>query len=106
MYAHAVRHPAFAGLLAGFVYTDLWSERVVGPLIHIQDVFHGVYEGGVVGWGNAEAFDEPRLQRVFFRRRQIVVLLTVSTILNSTIRFANSDSVQLARPSGGSLQAI
>lgn len=92
-------------LLTGFIDAHLRETCIVGTVVDLEHVLHGVHErSAVLGW-NAEPLYLPRFDVVFFSRRQTVVTLRVSTTLSSTNLSASSASVHRARPAGGSLQA-
>src|ERR1035437_8411106 len=95
-----------SNLLAGLVETDLRPHGVIGSVVDLQDVLHGLHERSVFLGRNAEALYKPRLRLVFFRPRWTVLGLTESKTLSSTSRSARSVIVHRARPFGGGLQAI
>jgi hypothetical protein len=62
-------------LLGCFVEANERMQRIMGPLIDFQHVFHARGEGGAgVGW-NHPLLLEMRLERIFFRTRPIVLSL-------------------------------
>src|ERR1019366_3499175 len=77
-------------LLAGLVETDLRPHGVIGSVVDLQDVLHGLHERSVFLGRNAEALYKPRLRLVFFRPRWTVLGLTESKTLSSTSRSARS----------------
>ena len=92
-------------LLAGLVQTDQNFVVPILALIDFQHVFHRTDELGVALRRDAPALFQPRLEFVFLSVWRTVSVLMLSTTSHSTSRSANSFSVQLARPSGGSPQA-
>jgi len=81
-------------LLRRLVQVDDGTVRVVRPLVDLQHILHGGYEGGVGLWGNDPLLLEMRLERVFLSVRLIVLSLARSTMFSSTT--APSSSVQSA----------
>ena len=79
---------------------------IVRPLVDLQYVFHRAHKLRALTGRDAPTLLQPRLQFVFLSAWRTVSVLMVSTISHSTNWSANSFRVQLARPSGGSPQAI
>ena len=77
----------------------------IGALVDFQHVFHRTHKARTALRRQAPALFQPRLEHVFLSVRRTVSVLMRSTMLHSTSWSANSLSVQLARPCGGSVQA-
>src|SRR5262249_28432706 len=88
-------------LLRLLIHAHHRTKRIVGPLVHFQNLLHVANERRVLIGRNAPHFLAPRLQLVFFIARRTVSCETVSTISNSTKRSASKRSVQRANPCGG-----
>ena len=84
----------------------LWSVRIVGLLVEVQDLFHPPHEllGVVLGWDHP-LFDQVRLEAGFLSVLRTVSCETFSTIPSSTALSAKSLKDQRLRPRGGSEQA-
>src|SRR5450755_482089 len=79
--------------------------RILGPMIHLQNIFHGGNERGTgVRWNDPLIF-QMRFENVFFSVRLIVLSLARSTMRSSTTLSSSSTSVHRARPFGGGEQA-
>ncbi len=89
----------------GLVEADQGTLPIIGPLINLQDVFHGGNKGGVGVRRDDPLLLQMRLESVFFSVRPIVLSLARSTIFSSTTASSNSCNVQRARPAGGLEQA-
>ena len=71
---HGNRLSDFTQQLTGLlVHADDRVFRVIRPLIHLQHVFHGGYERGIVLRGDTPALLLMRFERCFFKRRPIVL---------------------------------
>src|SRR5258707_4120458 len=79
--------------------------RIVGPMIHLQHIFHRGNERGTrVGW-NDPLFFQMWPEDIFFSVRPIVLSLARSTMFSSTTLSSSRTSVHRARPFGGGEQA-
>src|SRR5689334_11388399 len=100
------RHARFLDELFGcFIQADQGAVRIARPLIDLQHIFHGGYEGGVGLGRNDPLLPEMRLERVFFSVRPIVLSLARATMFSSTTAVSSSVNVQRLRPLGGGEQA-
>src|SRR5665811_1494276 len=73
---------------------------IVGPMVHLQNLFHGGNEGGTgVRWNDPLIF-QMRFENVFFSVRPIVLSLARSTMRSSTTLSSRSTKVHRARPLG------
>ena len=82
---HRDRLGDFANELLGrFIHAHYRKVRVIGALIHIQNVLHGCNKPSILIGGYFPVFAQMRAQLVFFRERWIVIVETESTISSST----------------------
>ena len=102
------RHSRLLDLLfARLIHAHQNLIPIVRPLVDLQYVFHRAHKLRALTGRDAPTLLQPRLQFVFFLSAwRTVSVLMVPTISHSTNWSANSFRVQLARPSGGSPQAI
>src|SRR3954451_2965409 len=95
----------FDELFGCFIEADEGAFRIARPLVDLQHILHGGYEGGVGLGRNDPLLLEMRLERVFFSVRPIVLSLARSTMFSSTTAVSSSVNVQRLRPLGGDEQA-
>src|ERR1700686_3591587 len=88
-------------LLGGLVQADQGTIRIMRPCVNGQHLLHGGYECTVRFRRDDPLFLEMRLERVFFKTRQIVLSLARSTMFSSTTLSSSSRKVQRARPLEG-----
>ena len=92
-------------LLTGLIKAHHRLLRVIGFLIHVQDIFHTGHELGTHFWNTPFSL-LPRLHLVFFSSVRIVSCEIDSVKPSSTTLSANSRNVQRWCPSGAALQAV
>ena len=100
------RSRLFDLLFARLIHTHQSLIPIIRALVDFQHVFHRTHKLCALRRRYAPTLLQPRLEFVFFNTLRTVSVLMVSTISHSTNRSANSLRVHLARPSGGSPQAI
>src|SRR5947199_3089133 len=92
-------------LLSQLGNADHREQRVVGPKVRLDHVFHPPDELGVGLGRDAPRLDDPGLDVVFFSAWRTVSVLIDSANPSTTSSSASSCNVQWQRPSGGSLHA-
>jgi hypothetical protein len=93
-------------LFARFIHAHQRTLRIVGAMVHLQDVFHRRHVFRRGSFRQTPAFLQPRLEVVFFSVCRTVSWAIASTWPKATRRSASNRKVQRARPSGGAPQAI
>ena len=93
-------------LFARLIHAHQNFVLIIRPLVDFQHVFHRAHKLRALTGRDAPTLLQPRLEFAFLSTWRTVSVLMVSTISHSTNWSANSFRVQLARPSGGSPQAI
>jgi hypothetical protein len=92
-------------LLGGLVQTDDGPDRIEGPAVDVEDIFHLPDECRIRLRGDHEPLLEPWLELVLLSVPRTVSYESRSLYSNSTMRLANKRGVQRFRPVGGSLHA-
>jgi len=88
------------------VHANNRNNRIIRSFINFQHILHICDKCRILLWRYYPAFSQVRLEFVFFKTQSTVWSLIVSTSSNSTSLSASIFRVHLARPAGGSLQAI